>query len=168
MLKCWLGNPEDRPTFSELASTMEDMLCTVSDYVELEMDLRQENQEYGTYFYTLCMTLLAHNILSVKVSNNKPYTSLHSVYDYVVSPSSTRCVTGGFSNPIDTTAAEVDENIAYNAHEGMVVTENAAYDTMVVTENAAYDTNEMSRFVPVKETISEAHVTSNTAYGLLD
>ena len=77
-------------------------------------------------------------------------------------------MTGGFSNPIDTTAAEVDENIAYNAHEGMVVTENAAYDTMVVTENAAYDTNEMSRFVPVKETISEAHVTSNTAYGLLD
>ena len=153
-----------------------------------------------------------HNILSVKVSNNKPYTSLHSVYDYVVSPSSTKCVPGGFSNSIDTTAAEVDENIAYNAHEGMVVTENAAYDTMVVTENAAYDTmvvtenaaydtmvvtenaaydtmvvtenaaydtmvvtenaaydtNKMSSFVPVKETISEAHVTSNTAYGLLD
>ena len=146
-------------------------------------------------------TAYTHNILSVKVSNNKPYTSLHSVYDYVVSPSSTKCVPGGFSNSIDTTAAEVDENIAYNAHEGMVVTENAAYDTMVVTENAAYDTmvvtenaaydtmvvtenaaydtmvvtenaaydtNKMSSFVPVEETISEAHVTSNTAYGLLD
>ena len=51
MQKCWFSNPEDRPTFSELVSTMNDMLCTVSDYVELDMDLRQKSQEYGMYFY---------------------------------------------------------------------------------------------------------------------
>ena len=51
MRECWLGNPEERPAFSELASTMEDMLCTVSDYVELNMDLKHKNEDYGTYFH---------------------------------------------------------------------------------------------------------------------
>ena len=165
------------------------------------------------------MTLLGYNTLSAKISINEPYMSMHSEYDYVGSQSSTKRADRGFSDPVDSTAVGIDENnisynahegmvvtenvaydtnemnssgldenIAYNAHEGMVVTENVAYDTneissfdvdeniaynahegMVVTENAAYDTNEMSSFVPVnEETTSEAHVTSNSAYGLLN
>ena len=42
---------------------------------------------------------------------------------------STKSVTGGLSNPVKSTAIGIDENTAYNAHEGMVVTENVAYDT---------------------------------------
>ena len=83
---------------------------------------------------------------------------MHSEYDYVASPTRTRSVAGSFSEPVDSAAVGIDENIAYNAHEGMVV-----------TENVAYDTNTMSSCVPVnEETASEAHVTTNTAYGVLD
>ena len=53
---------------------------------------------------------------------------MHSEYAYVESQTSTKSVTGGFSNPVNSIAVGVDENIAYNAHEGMVVTENLAYD----------------------------------------
>ena len=54
---------------------------------------------------------------------------MHSEYAYVESQSSTKRVGGGFSDPVYSTAVGVGENIAYNAHDGMVVTENVAYDT---------------------------------------
>ena len=47
MQKCWLNNPDDRPTFSELALTMEDMLTEVSDYLELKMDLKEDPENPG-------------------------------------------------------------------------------------------------------------------------
>ena len=75
-----------------------------------------------------------------------------------MSAGSKESVDEGFSNPVDSAAVSVDENVSYNAHEGMVV-----------TENIAYSTNEKRGFVSVnKETTSEAHVTSNAAYGVLD
>ena len=54
--------------------------------------------------------------------------------------SPTKSVDGGFSNPVHSTVVSVDENVAYNAHEGMVV-----------TENVAYDTKKMSSFKPVNK-----------------
>ena len=62
MEKCWIGNPEDRPTFLELVSTTEDILCGVSDYVELDMDLRHETQEYGMHFYSNLHIMLVDSL----------------------------------------------------------------------------------------------------------
>ena len=85
---------------------------------------------------------------------------MHSEYAYVESQSSTKRVGEDFSDPLDSTAVGVDENISYNAHEGMVVTENVAYDTKKKKKDSFVRAN--------KETASEAHVTTHTAYGLID
>ena len=37
MRKCWRANPAERPTFSELASTLDRLLQSVSGYVEFTM-----------------------------------------------------------------------------------------------------------------------------------
>ena len=74
---------------------------------------------------------------------------MYSEYDYVMSSSSTKSVDGDFSNPAGFTAVGVDENVAYNAHEGMVVTENVSYNT----------SNMMRSIVAVnEETTSEAYI----------
>jgi len=39
MRKCWRANPAERPTFSELASTLDRLLQLVSGYVEFTMTL---------------------------------------------------------------------------------------------------------------------------------
>ena len=47
MRKCWLNNPDDRPTFSELVSIMGSMLTAVSDYTEVDMNLANTEQKQG-------------------------------------------------------------------------------------------------------------------------
>jgi len=39
MRKCWRANPAERPTFSELTSTLDRLLRSVAGYVELTMTL---------------------------------------------------------------------------------------------------------------------------------
>ena len=39
MRKCWRADPAERPTFSELASTLERLLQSVAGYRELSMTL---------------------------------------------------------------------------------------------------------------------------------
>ena len=39
MRKCWRADPAERPTFSELASTLERLLQSVAGYMELGMTL---------------------------------------------------------------------------------------------------------------------------------
>ena len=51
----------------------------------------------------------------------------------MLSRSPTKSVDGGLSNPVHSTVVDVDEKIAYNAHEGMVVTENVAYNTQKIS-----------------------------------
>jgi len=40
MNNCWLFDPEDRPTFSELSSTIESLLSVMCGYIELGMALQ--------------------------------------------------------------------------------------------------------------------------------
>ena len=58
MQTCWLSLPDNRPTFSELVSTMEDMLSTVSDYLEMGMVLSQEDQEYPGIYLTCNVSVI--------------------------------------------------------------------------------------------------------------
>ncbi len=39
MLRCWSANPSARPTFSEVASSLDTILKSVADYVEIQMNL---------------------------------------------------------------------------------------------------------------------------------
>ena len=39
MRKCWRADPAERPTFSELASTLDRLLQSVAGYMELGMTL---------------------------------------------------------------------------------------------------------------------------------
>ena len=40
MQSCWKSEPEDRPQFSELVSTISDILESTAGYIELEMSLK--------------------------------------------------------------------------------------------------------------------------------
>ena len=46
MQSCWKSEPEDRPQFSELVSTISDILQSTAGYIELSMPL-QENESYS-------------------------------------------------------------------------------------------------------------------------
>ena len=46
MQSCWKSEPEDRPQFSELVSTISDILESIAGYIELSMPL-QENKSYS-------------------------------------------------------------------------------------------------------------------------
>ena len=55
MKKCWRLAPSDRPTFSELAATLDKTLMSVAGYTELGMTLvegggeeEEEGEEWGT------------------------------------------------------------------------------------------------------------------------
>ena len=45
MQSCWKSEPEDRPQFSELVSTISDTLQSIAGYIELSMPL-QEDKSY--------------------------------------------------------------------------------------------------------------------------
>lgn len=36
VLKCWLENPKERPTFVDIAKTIEDVLAGISEYLDLD------------------------------------------------------------------------------------------------------------------------------------
>ena len=46
MKKCWRMVPTERPSFSALVQSLEKVLETVTDYVELSMTLRQVSEDY--------------------------------------------------------------------------------------------------------------------------
>jgi len=57
MRKCWRADPAKRPTFSELASTLERLLQSVAGYMELGMTLpasevKPEQADIGTAVQT--------------------------------------------------------------------------------------------------------------------
>ena len=113
MQKCWLNNPDDRPTFSELALTKEDMLTEVSDYLELKMDLKEDPENPGInllveIIYIIVLNSTLATVLESKINLYKVHLSF-----YVISPSlnfSAGSLFGGLSN-----VATMDENTAYNA-----------------------------------------------------
>ena len=41
MVRCWALNPEDRPTFKQLNTTMDELLQTAEGYAEFNMSLQQ-------------------------------------------------------------------------------------------------------------------------------
>ena len=45
MQSCWKSEPEDRPQFSELVSTISDILESTAGYVELAMSLQDDKPE---------------------------------------------------------------------------------------------------------------------------
>ena len=51
MARCWYIAPEERPSFSELCSIMDQFLTMVSDYTELKMVLVEDAN--GILFQTL-------------------------------------------------------------------------------------------------------------------
>ena len=46
MQSCWKSEPEGRPQFSELVSTISDILESIAGYIELSMSL-QEDESYS-------------------------------------------------------------------------------------------------------------------------
>ena len=42
MQNCWKSEPEDRPQFSELVSTISDILESIAGYIELSMSLQED------------------------------------------------------------------------------------------------------------------------------
>ena len=78
MQKCWLSNPDDRPTFSELSSTMEDTLrqTAISDHCEVKVDLTHtEDESTGIFILYIgiqdCIGVLYMVYLSVYNHNYK-------------------------------------------------------------------------------------------------
>ena len=45
MKKCWKLSPSERPRFSDLAATLDNMLMSVADYIELTMTLVEAEDE---------------------------------------------------------------------------------------------------------------------------
>ena len=43
MCSCWTYRPEDRPSFEELASSLNNELTTLADYVDLSMFAEETN-----------------------------------------------------------------------------------------------------------------------------
>ena len=54
MLKCWKDNPDDRPTFTELASLVERLLTFAADYTELKMVLSGNFLDESGVFEKMC------------------------------------------------------------------------------------------------------------------
>lgn len=48
MVKCWALNPEDRPTFIQLRTDMDELLQTAAGYLELKMVLLPPKDEDNT------------------------------------------------------------------------------------------------------------------------
>ena len=44
MVRCWALDPEDRPTFKELNTTMDELLQTAQGYAEFKMTLIQPRE----------------------------------------------------------------------------------------------------------------------------
>ena len=67
-----------------------------------------------------------------------------------------------------TSAVTMDENIAYNAHEGMAVTENVAYDTSRAPEviTRPTDQREYESFLLSSKSDSIDTTNENPAYGV--
>ena len=45
MKKCWKLSPSERPCFSDLAASLDKMLMSVADYIELSMTLVEAQDE---------------------------------------------------------------------------------------------------------------------------
>ena len=54
MVRCWCGNPEERPGFSELCSILDQQLSLVSDYSELKMALPEEQLDVHGMRVLIC------------------------------------------------------------------------------------------------------------------
>ena len=105
MRKCWRGDPAKRPTFSEIASTLDRLLQSVAGYMELSMTLpasevepQQEGMETAVqtdpeFSIPSMYTAVNVSLLGERMSDNIP----------------------------------VERNPVYGASDGVLVLENPAY-----------------------------------------
>ncbi len=149
MHKCWVENPDGRPTFSELSLTVDEIISCLDGYAQFDMVLTSTQD--NDYAYACVVTKAptsqcknnAYDQAEIIVSENDAYGLKKKTIS-----ENTFC-----STREDLTVAE---HTAHGLGEGMSVLENVdvLLEEMPVTENSAYGLGE------------EMPVTENNAHGL--